>query len=38
MFVRAGEAEPKVSALRNFDRAARSRQRGDVKARAERNL
>ena len=35
MFVLAGEAEPKVSALRDFDRAARGLQRGDVKARAE---
>lgn len=35
MFVLAGEDEPKVSALRDFDRAARGRQRGDVKARAE---
>ena len=35
VFVLAGEAEPKVSALRDFDRAARGRQRGDVKARAE---
>jgi len=35
VFVLAGETEPKVSALRNFDRAARGRQRGDVKARAE---
>ncbi|WP_223855350.1 hypothetical protein [Pseudomonas oryzihabitans] len=35
VFVLAGEAEPKVSALRDFDRAARGRQHGDVKARAE---
>lgn len=35
MFVIAGKAEPKVSALRNVDRGARGRQRGDVKARAE---
>lgn len=35
VFVLAGEAEPKVSALRDFDRAARGRRRGDVKARAE---
>ena len=35
VFVLAGEAVPKVSALRDFDRAARGRQRGDVKARAE---
>lgn len=35
VFLLAGEAEPKVSALRDFDRAARGRQRGDVKARAE---
>ncbi|WP_256594491.1 hypothetical protein [Pseudomonas sp. RIT411] len=31
----AGRAAPKVSALRNFDRGAGGRQRGDVKARAE---
>ena len=31
----AGKAEPKVSALRNFDRGAGGRQRGDMKARAE---
>lgn len=35
VFVLAGEAEPKISALRDFDHAARGRQRGDVKARAE---
>ncbi|REC99015.1 hypothetical protein [Ectopseudomonas oleovorans] len=35
VLVLAGEAEPKVSALRNFDRGARGRQSGDVKARAE---
>ena len=35
MFVLAGKAEPKVSALRNVDRGERGRQRGDVKARAE---
>ncbi len=35
MFVLAGRAEPKVSALRNFDRGAGGRQRGDLKARAE---
>ena len=35
VFVLAGENEPKVSALRDFDRAARGLQRGDVKARAE---
>ena len=33
VFVLAGEAEPKVSALRDFNRAARGRRRGDVKAR-----
>lgn len=42
VFVLAGEGEPKVSTLRNVDRGARGRQRGDVKARvevwAERNL
>jgi len=35
VFLLAGEAESKVSALHNCDRAARGRQRGDVKARAE---
>jgi hypothetical protein len=35
VFVLAGEAEPMVFALRDFDRAARGRQCGDVKARAE---
>ncbi len=34
-FLLAGEAEPKVSALSDFDRAARGRQRGDKTARAE---
>lgn len=35
VLVLPGEAEPKVSALRKFDRGAPGRQRGDVKARAE---
>lgn len=35
VFVLAGEAEPKVSPLHDFDRAARGRHRSDVKARSE---
>lgn len=35
VLVLAGKAEPTVSALRDFASAARGRQRGDVKARAE---
>lgn len=35
MLVLAGEAEPKVSALRNCDHGARGRQRVDVTGRAE---
>lgn len=35
MFLLAGETEPKVASLRDFDSAARGRRRCDVKARAE---